>query len=308
VPVADWIPAAPPAQTTDPRVPRRELVVNAQPVDDPAGERIVAVFAPAAWAVWSRGPTEYVPAASGVVARGTADPAFTDVIDNSLLMVAFAGDRVTVSSALAISDELAAGARRRWTPRPTSFAALLRALGTTGRAASPMSSAATEGAASTLAGGDVRALAGEVKRLSGLTDAQLAALFPGEVARETFNRWRNRSEPRPTASNVRRLELLRRLYADLGERPVPSRTWLLTPLAGGDQSPYDLLAAGRLSDVEELVAMLPREGDEAGGEATRLVARRAILTPDEPHATPDLGMEGDEEGWVEVEIGVDDAE
>jgi hypothetical protein len=307
MPVADWTRPAPLAQPTGAGLGRRELVLNAEPVDDPAGARIVAVFAPAAWAVWSRGPAEYVPAASGVIARGPADPVFTDVLDSRLFTVAFVEDHVVVSSVPATPDDPPTGVRSRWTPRPTSFAALLRALGMAPHAASPVSSPAAEGAPSVLPG-DVRALAGDVKRLSGLTDAQLAAVFPGEVARETFNRWRNRPGERPTPANVRRLELLRRLFADLDKRAVANRTWLLTPLAGGDQSPFDLLAAGRVSDVEELVAMLRREGDEIAAEPTRLGAPRGVLAADESHATPDLGMEGDEEGWVEVEIDVDDAE
>lgn len=103
----------------------------------------------------------------------------------------------------------------------------------------------------------------EAKRSSGLTDDQLARLFPERVTREHYNRWRNGQEKRPTPGNLRRLELLRRLFARLAESAIEDRrNWLLLPLEGEDQSPYDLLETGRFSQVEEMVARLPRTAEE----------------------------------------------
>lgn len=93
----------------------------------------------------------------------------------------------------------------------------------------------------------------EVQRITGLSDAQLAAAFPGSPARETLNRWRNRPRPNLRAENLYRLGILLDLAREIERVGIDAPVWLHQPLAGGIQSPYELICAGQLGDVRRAV-------------------------------------------------------
>ena len=146
--------------------------------------------------------------------------------------------------------------------------------------------------------GEVARLAGGCQELSGLNDSQLAALFPGEIRRETFNRWKNGAAARPTTGNLRRLGLLHRFFADLASKVSEPRTWLLQPMAGGAGSVYDLLKEGRLDEAEELLWGLGERPEGASIEPPG---------PSPLQLDEDAPPMDDEEGeYVEAEVDEDD--
>ena len=155
-------------------------------------------------------------------------------------------------------------------------------------------------------------LATSVKRTSGLSDSQIAAIFPAPVARETFLRWRHGNAERPTEANLRRLRLLKRLFDDLAERVTQPRTWLLAVGESGAGTPYELLRAGRLPDVENMVALLPspKQPEEAiDAEGRRVASQVGPMphdhTPDQMSFT-DFGADQGE--WAEAEDDEDSSE
>jgi len=90
-----------------------------------------------------------------------------------------------------------------------------------------------------------------LKQFMGLTDDQLAAMFP--VSRETVNRWHNRPDVKLTPQNTYRLGLLMDLAEAMKAAGIDARTWLHQPVKGRSETPYDLICAGRLVDVRHAV-------------------------------------------------------
>jgi hypothetical protein len=89
----------------------------------------------------------------------------------------------------------------------------------------------------------------EIQQITGFSDQQLAAAFPGGVSRETVNRWRNRPEPNLRPDNLYRLGILHDLARRFVEAGIDARVWLHQPVAGGEATPYDLICRGQLADV-----------------------------------------------------------
>lgn len=130
-------------------------------------------------------------------------------------------------------------------------------------------------------GASVPTVLDEIKRTSELTDAEVAALLPGGVARETVTRWHRGTRGRIEADNLNRLVMLRGLFRALSAKPAHPRTWLLSPF-DGVLSPYVLLADGRLTDVLQMVADIPDDPHEAATHVTRLpppIAERRTVDP-----------------------------
>ncbi len=141
----------------------------------------------------------------------------------------------------------------------------------------------------------VRELATRAKDSSQLTDEQLAAVFPGDLVRETFQRWRTGRLDRPTEGNLRRLGLLHQLFEDLAMRVAEPRSWLVQggPSIDGKR-PYDLLLVGRFGEVQNLVASLPAlQPSEHGDDPIPY-----DHTPDQIDFTAFAGDEGE---WVDAE-------
>lgn len=149
-------------------------------------------------------------------------------------------------------------------------------------------------------------LASRAKDASQLTDDQLAAVFPGELARETFQRWRTGRAERPTEGNLRRLGLLHQLFEDLAVRVAEPRNWLLQfgPSIDG-KTPYDLLLAGRFSEVQNLVASLPALAalsPETDAEGQALEPGLGPIPHDHAPDQIDFTAFADDEGdWVDAE-------
>lgn len=103
-------------------------------------------------------------------------------------------------------------------------------------------------------------LAGDLKSLSGLHDAELALLLP--VARETFQRWRA-GTLNPSAPNLRRLRSLATYFRDLYARVPSVHDWLYSPLdsVNGAETPYDLLRQARYTEAWQLAAQSPLIAD-----------------------------------------------
>lgn len=156
----------------------------------------------------------------------------------------------------------------------------------------------------TRADATVSEIAGKVAELSGLSDKELAALF--RVARETYQRWRTGELTNPTKANRRRLGLLLRLVEDLSRRGVQVREWLRNVSPIEEMTPYDLLARGRLDDVEHLAARIPTADSvkTAVGGSNNLVTRGSNLpafAPRRNEPTRDL-IRDDDDDWVDVEV------
>lgn len=93
----------------------------------------------------------------------------------------------------------------------------------------------------------------EIQRVTGLSDGQLAAAFPGRVTRETINRWRNRPDPNLRPENLYRLGILHELAERIEAGGMNARVWLHQHVRGTDRTPYDLICAGQLGDVRRAV-------------------------------------------------------
>jgi hypothetical protein len=162
-----------------------------------------------------------------------------------------------------VSDVRSFSARALETSRTTSEGADLSALpGFIGREAEPPT------------------IAAELKQVSGLTIDELAALFPagrgqrGRMSRENYHRWMRRSSE-PDSGNLQRLLALRACLKAAAERVTDLHVWLLSPIED-DRTPYDLLRAGALTHVWELMGALPSAAprravqDAEGGRGVRI--------------------------------------
>lgn len=95
----------------------------------------------------------------------------------------------------------------------------------------------------------------EIERLTGLSDSQVAETFPGGVTRETVNRWRNQPNPNPRSQNLHRVSVLFDLARRIAQVNVP-RSWLHQSFEGAEETPFDLLCAGRIAEVRQTVEEL----------------------------------------------------
>lgn len=104
----------------------------------------------------------------------------------------------------------------------------------------------------------------EVRRLSGLSIDQIAALFPdggasttGRMSRENYHRWLS-GRTAPSDGNLERLLGLQNLLREVAARVDDVRSWLLTPTAALDfEAPYGVLRRGALSRLWRAVSELP---------------------------------------------------
>lgn len=130
----------------------------------------------------------------------------------------------------------------------------------------------------------------EIQRLTGLGDGQLAAAIPGGVSRETVNRWRNRSESNVRPENAYRIGLLLELSRRMAAARIEARVWLQQAIADGEQTPFELLCAGRLGDVRQAV-----ENVAAGAEPPM-----ALTSIPDGRRQRDAAMDDaeEDEGWA----------
>jgi hypothetical protein len=139
----------------------------------------------------------------------------------------------------------------------------------------------------------------EIQRVTGLSDTQLAAAFPGGVSRETVNRWRNRPDPNLRPENVYRLGLLYELAQRMGGAGIDGRVWLHQPVRDGQDTPFSQICAGRLGDVRNAVEAV------AAGLASPHDPMQVVVVPREQ----DVAVDGDDEGeWVWEESAGDAGE
>jgi hypothetical protein len=128
----------------------------------------------------------------------------------------------------------------------------------------------------------------EIERITGFSDGQLAAAFPGGLTRETVNRWRNRPNPNLREENLYRLGLLYELAQRLEEAHIEGRAWLHQAGEEGE-TPYALICQGRLGDVRRAVDAIAAG---ALSSITPMPASRA-------YREHDLVVEEEDEGeWV----------
>jgi hypothetical protein len=99
----------------------------------------------------------------------------------------------------------------------------------------------------------VGAQIGEIQQLTRLTDSQFAAAFPGGLTRETVNRWRNNADVSVRPENAYRIGVLLELSRRMEETGIDASVWLHQALPGVDATPFELLCAGRLADVRQVV-------------------------------------------------------
>lgn len=127
----------------------------------------------------------------------------------------------------------------------------------------------------------------EIQQITGLTDQQVAAAFPGGVSRETVNRWRNRPDSNLRPENLYRLGVLHDLAQRMQDLGVDAPVWLHQPIDNTADTPYDLICRGQLSVV--------RQGIE------RIAAGENLL--DEPMTMVDLPREWDVTEYDEDDDG-----
>lgn len=89
-----------------------------------------------------------------------------------------------------------------------------------------------------------------IQEATGWSDAQLARAFPGALTRETINRWKNQPGGTLKPNNLYRLGVLARLAESLVAARVEGPTWLRQPVLGTNETPYDLICAGRAGEVQ----------------------------------------------------------
>lgn len=139
----------------------------------------------------------------------------------------------------------------------------------------------------------------EIQRVTGLSDTQLAAAFPGGVSRETVNRWRNRPNPNLRPENVYRLGLLFELVQRMDAIGIDGRVWLHQRERDGQDTPFSLICAGRLGDVRNVVEAV------AAGLAPPHDPMQVVVVSREQ----DLAADGDDEGeWAWEESAGDAGE
>jgi hypothetical protein len=152
---------------------------------------------------------------------------------------------------------------------------------------------------------NVAQVATRLMELTGLPDGKMGQLFPGQVSREHFHRWRSGNKDNPSPANRRRMWFLLRLFERLAQGAVSVREWVRNPTAIEDRTPFDLLRVGRFDEVEHLAArLLPAAEPEWIVSAEGIPALQeegpATFTPRSEEPTVDLVFE-DEGGWIEMD-------
>jgi hypothetical protein len=146
-------------------------------------------------------------------------------------------------------------------------------------------------------------IATEVKQTSRLTIDELAALFPsghgrrGRMSRENYHRWM-RGATQPGSANLQRLLALRGFLRAAADRVSDLRTWLFSPVEE-DVTPYDLLRAGALTHVWEMLGRIPSTAprivvrDAEGGYGVRIES--SLRSGERPTTVDDLDDTSD---WI----------
>lgn len=146
------------------------------------------------------------------------------------------------------------------------------------------------------------AVAREVRDLSGLGARRLGEIFP--VERESYQRWVS-GRITPSAENLERLLALRHFMRELANRVPSPKSWLLSPIVEGAESPtpYELMKAGNLVDAWAAIADLPSKARRY----TREAADGSTLTVTEGSVRGrDLRTSEDEIGDYSDWLGDDD--
>lgn len=156
----------------------------------------------------------------------------------------------------------------------------------------------------------VAQMATQIRTLTQLSDGQLANLFPGQVQRETYQRWRTGHLQNPTPANRRRMGVLTRLMERLGISGIRVRDWIQNPTDVDGLSPYQLLVQGRLDEIERLAARdapppLPVETVSSEGREVAQEAALPAFVPHEEEPVDDLVFQDNDE-WDEIESDVDE--
>jgi hypothetical protein len=149
-----------------------------------------------------------------------------------------------------------------------------------------------------------------LSQLTGLSDGELGQLFPGEVSREHYQRWRTGRADNPTSANRRRMWFLVRLFERAALAGVATDQWVRNTTEIDELTPFELLRLGRFDEVEHLAARLvpapePVEITSAEGRPVILEQGPPSFIPRSEEPTSDLVPE-EEEGWIEIEDDVDD--
>jgi hypothetical protein len=155
----------------------------------------------------------------------------------------------------------------------------------------------------------VARVATRLAELTGLSDRELGQLFPGQVSREHFHRWRSGKSDNPTAANRRRLWFLLTLIERLAQGGVSVDDWIRNPTAIDDLTPLDLLRLGRFDEVERLAAWVisrPERKEIMSVEGRPVLPEHgpASFAPRSDEPTADLVFE--KEHWIETEDDLED--
>lgn len=158
----------------------------------------------------------------------------------------------------------------------------------------------------------VSQIASRITELTKLSDGDLACLFPRQVQRETFQRWRTGRLENPTPANRRRMGILVNLFEDLSERGVNVREWVRNNSEFDGLSPYELLVQGRLDEVETLAARAapqPASVETVGADGlpVEVDGTRPSFALRSQEPDDDLVFE-DEDDWIEIESDVERAD
>lgn len=155
----------------------------------------------------------------------------------------------------------------------------------------------------------VEAISTRLSALVGLSDGEMSKLFPGEVQRETYQRWRTGRMRNPTPANRRRMGVLLRLFQDLSGRDLDLHEWIRNPSSVEHLTPYELLVQGRLDEVEALAAQaVPAQAGtdhtDARGHLVATEENMASFVPRHLEGDEDLEFE-DEGDLIEIEGDVE---
>lgn len=155
----------------------------------------------------------------------------------------------------------------------------------------------------------VALVASRIAGLTGLSDRELGQLFPGQVSREHFHRWRSGKSDNPTTANRRRLWFLLRLFERLAQGSVSVPDWIRNPTGVDDLTAVELLRLGRFDEVERLAAQVivrPERKEIISPEGRPIFLEHgpASFAPRTDEPKVDLVFEEDD--WVETENDLED--
>jgi hypothetical protein len=156
----------------------------------------------------------------------------------------------------------------------------------------------------------VEQITSRLSELTGLSDGDLGELFPGQISREHYQRWRTGKADNPTRANRRRMWFLVRLFERAASAGIVIDQWVRNTTEIDELTPFELLRLGRFDEVEHLAAQLvsapaPVEITSAEGRPVLLEQGLPSFIPRSEEPTSDLILE-DEESWTEIEGDLDD--